>query len=91
MTQSQLLKYCLFYHGETLPPPDMDGTNAGKLWEAEKMIFLQMSNLVNEDSPALQMAELEDAYVSKWAPFSAHEVMQTYLERCPDDVRSKFH
>ena len=91
MTQSQLLKYCLFYHGETLPPPDMDGINAGKLWEAEKMIFLQMSNLVSEDSPALQMAELVDAYVSKWAPFSAYEVMQTYLERCPDDVRSKFH
>lgn len=89
MTESQLLKYCLFYKGETLPPVEFNQTNAGKLWQAEKYICENLANNIAPDSPALEMATLVEAYVGKWAPFSANEVMSQYWERCPDEVRSK--
>lgn len=91
MTETQLLKYCLFYRGEVLVPVEYDGKAEGKIWAAEKIICEQMPNDVDESNPALSMAELVSAYVGKWSPYKYADVMSVYLDKCPAEVKSQFH
>lgn len=56
---------------------------------AEKMIYEDFSELVDDANPHVSFVQAVAAYVGKWAPYSLYEVMETYFERCTE-VRFKF-
>ena len=85
MTEQDLLKYCYFYKGEALIPPDFDKKNEGKLWVAEKFICEEIPHLIDEENPRKSIASYIDSYVGKWAPFKHDEVMTTYYYYADSD------
>ena len=100
MTSNAMIRYCRYYKGEAICPPQYDGTNAGKLWQAEKFVCEEFFNLINwvgwtaENSadPYYSFIEYVSAYVEKWSPYKCEEIMNEYFNNRPDkysDIRSK--
>ena len=79
MTYNRLLEYSYFYKGETIYPEEFDQKNEGMLWFAEKMIWEDLSELVDDANPRISFAQAVASYVGKWAPYSLYEVMETYF------------
>ena len=88
MNEKTLLQHCHFYKGEAICPPQFDGKDAGKLWQAEKIICEDLPELVKNPNPRESMAQTVSDYVQKWSPFKFQEIMDTYFEKYPD-LRSK--
>ena len=92
MTSNAMIKYCRYYKGEAICPPQYDGTNAGKLWQAEKFVCEEFFNLINWVVPYYSFIEYVSAYVEKWSPYKCEEIMNEYFNNRPDiysDIRSK--
>ena len=92
MTNNAMIKYCRYYKGEAICPPQYDGTNAGKLWQAEKFVCEEFFNLINWVVPYYSFIEYVSAYVEKWSPYKCEEIMNEYFNNRPDkysDIRSK--
>lgn len=88
MTETQLLKYCYFYNGASLPPVEYS-ENESALWTAEKYVCEHLGGKIDTNNPALSVAEYVSAYVGKWAPFNHDEIMSVYVKRCPEELKSK--
>jgi hypothetical protein len=84
MTETQLLKYCLFYNGEVLCPERFARTSEGELWTAEKYVCENLQGKIDESDPQLSLARWVAAYVGKWDPFGWREVMNIYMKLIPD-------
>ena len=92
MTSNAMIRYCRYYKGEAICPPQYDGTNAGKLWQAEKFVCEEFFNLINWVVPYYSFIEYVSAYVEKWSPYKCEEIMNEYFNNRPDkysDIRSK--
>lgn len=92
MTSNAMIRYCRYYKGEAICPPQYDGTNAGKLWQAEKFVCEEFFNLINWVVPYHSFIEYVSAYVEKWSPYKCEEIMNEYFNNRPDkysDIRSK--
>ena len=92
MTSNAMTRYCRYYKGEAICPPQYDGTNAGKLWQAEKFVCEEFFNLINWVVPYYSFIEYVSAYVEKWSPYKCEEIMNEYFNNRPDiysDIRSK--
>lgn len=81
MTETQLLKFCLYYKGEALIPLSLDGTDEGKIWQAEKFACESMQNLIDETDPARSFASAVGAYVMKWDPWEADNILKPYFAK----------
>ena len=92
MTSNAMIRYCRYYKGEAICPPQYDGTNAGKLWQAEQFVCEEFFNLINWVVPYYSFIEYVSAYVEKWSPYKCEEIMNEYFNNRPDiysDIRSK--
>ena len=92
MTNNAMIKYCRYYKGEAICPPQYDGTNAGKLWQAEKFVCEEFFNLINTIVPYFGFIEYVSAYIEKWSPYKCDAIMKEYFDHRPDiysDIRSK--
>ena len=92
MTSNAMIRYCRYYKGEAICPPQYDKTNAGKLWQAEKFVCEEFFNLINWVVPYYSFIEYVSAYVEKWSPYKCEEIMNEYFNNRPDkysDIRSK--
>ena len=92
MTSNAMIRYCRYYKGEAICPPQYDGTNAGKLWQAEKFVCEEFFNLISWVVPYYSFIEYVSAYVEKWSPYKCEEIMNEYFNNRPDiysDIRSK--
>lgn len=92
MTNNAMIKYCRYYKGEAICPPQYDGTNAGKLWQAEKFVCEEFFNLIDWVAPYHCFIEYVSAYVEKWSPYTCDAIMKEYFDHRPDiysDIRNK--
>lgn len=78
MTESQLLKYCKFYRGETLAPPAYDGKPSEILWTAEKFVCEHFGGCIDSNNPAVSFRDYVLSYVGKWWPYDAPEIEAIY-------------
>ena len=91
MTYNRLLEYSYFYKGETIYPEEFDQKNEGMLWFAEKMIWEDLSELVDDANPRVSFAQAVPSYVGKWDSYSLYEVMETYFKSTQNYVLSSYN
>lgn len=78
MNKTELMKYCRYYRGESICPPEYDGKIEGKLWQTEMMICEDMPQCIDVTHPRQSLREYVAAYVGKWWPFQHIEILSKY-------------
>lgn len=84
MNEAQFLKYCYFYHGETLPPQSYT-ENEAYLWAAEKFVCENLAHQILNNNPSRIIEGYVINYAGKWSPFDINEIIQLYNDKKLND------
>lgn len=77
MTERELISLAKLYKGELIKPKKYQGDEA-LLWQGEKIICEGCGHLIPSDNAYSTFIGLLEAFVGKWSPWDAEEIMEKY-------------
>lgn len=81
MTSEDLQRYTKFYKGQPIVPPEYEGKDEEALWAAECFVCEDLHNNIDEDNIRESLDEWVEAYLGKWTPWRADDLMTLYRSK----------